>query len=131
VPRVEAAISLCSIVALHSPYGVRSTSPVVRTLAPIHLVPERHALIREARPGPAQHEVVELLEAPALEGVADDRDVCGVRAVSPRKRASEKSTFWCESSVRGRKEAGSMREAQVGLAFGCCGVGGGGGARCI
>src|SRR5216683_1099961 len=67
-------------VTLHSPYGVRSTSPVVRTLALVRLVPERHTLVREARLGPAQREAVELLEAPALEGVADDRDVRGVRA---------------------------------------------------
>ena len=67
-------------VALHLPYGVRSTSPVVRTLALIRLVPERHALVHEACPGLAQHKAVELLEAPALEGVADDCDVHRVRA---------------------------------------------------
>ena len=51
--------------------------------------------------------------------------------VSSRNRASEKSTFWYESSAassvvaRGREEASGVREAQVGLAFGCCDVWGG------
>ena len=49
----------------------------------------------------------------------------GYAPVSSRKRASEKSTFWYESNARGREEAGGAREVQVGLAFGCCGVGGG------
>jgi len=54
----------------------------------------------------------------------------GYAPVSSRKHASEKCTFWYESSAapsvvaRGR-EAGGAREAQVGLAFGCCGVRGG------
>jgi len=82
-----------SVVALHSPYGVCSISPVVCTLTPVHLIPEWHALVYEVHSGPVQHKVVELLKALVLEGVADDHDVCRVYAISPWKCVSEKSMF--------------------------------------
>ena len=79
---------------------------------------------------------MELLEAPALEGVADDRDVGGVRArelAEAREREEhvlvrvQRGVFGrcAREGTRGREEAGGAREAQVGLAFGCCGVRGG------
>jgi hypothetical protein len=54
------------------------------SLAFIHVVPERQALIREARLGPAQRKSVKLLETASLEGVANDGDA---RRVSAREFA--------------------------------------------
>lgn len=49
-------------------------------LALICLVPERNTLVRESKFRPAQRESVQLLEATALEIMADDGDARWIRA---------------------------------------------------
>ena len=52
----------------------RVDGPPSSSLLPLRFVPERHALVHEAHLELEQYETAKLLEAAALEGVADDGD---------------------------------------------------------
>jgi hypothetical protein len=79
---------------------------------------------------------VELLEAAALKGVANDHDVRWVRAHELVEDAKEKTTFLVQvergvfgrcagEGAGGREEACRVSEVQVRLTFKRCGVRGG------
>lgn len=76
---------------------------------------------------------MELLEATALEVVADDGDARGVDARYLAEASDgedhvlvrvERGVFGCHAGERacGWEKARRARKAQIGLAFGCCGV---------
>ena len=106
------------------------------SLALIRLVPEWQALVRETLLGPAQREPVELLEAAALEGVADDGDAGWIGACKLVEAGDgeehilvrvERGVFGrrTREHARGGKEARGACQAQVRFAFGRCAVRGG------
>jgi len=59
---------------------IEGTDLACSCFALVHLVPERYALVREPDLWPTQRDSMKLLEATALEVVADDGDARGVDA---------------------------------------------------
>ncbi len=108
----------------------RVDGPPSNSLPPSRLVPERYALVHEAHLELEQYETVKLLEAAALEGVADDGDTreVGIREHAEAcegevlVRVSTASLVVAQGNVGGWEKACGAREAQVRFAFKCCEV---------
>ena len=100
------------------------------SLPPSRLVPERHALVHEAHLKLEQCETAKLLEAAALEGVADDGDarevgICKLAEACEEEehlvRVSTASSVVAQGNA-GVWEKACAREAKVQFAFKCCDV---------